>query len=80
MADRQYLPLAEPFPAAETLQPPQDTPVVVRRPIRLQPDLSITPILDAQPIAVLAPVTIVAGTFPCAMIPSGMTPGDDANG
>lgn len=38
------------------------------------------PILDAQPFPGDLATTIVQGTLPCAILSSGMTPGDDADG
>ena len=115
MADRQYLPLAEPFPAADTPLPQQTLPLPLPpRRARLegvstfygQADPVVTPdftallltmplprarlTLDASggslPILAATPfpgdlaTTVVAGTLPWTMLPSGMTPGDDSDG
>lgn len=40
----------------------------------------LTPILDTAPSPGDLTTTIVLGDLPCAIIPSGMTPGDDVDG
>lgn len=60
------------------LQGPHDLPRAVRRtPMPLDGQV---PVLDALPMPGDLATTVVAGSLPCAILPSGMTPGDDTDG
>lgn len=51
-----------------------------RRTRQAMPEVLITPILDPAPFPGDLATTVVLGTAPCAILPSGLTPGDDVDG